>query len=102
MATISAWAGVLIAAVVTGLAGCGAAGPAGAGSAAAPASPGAAVSSPAPGPQSISETGSTLLYPLFNEWAQGYKSQFPNVTITTAGTGSSTGIADAADRKSVV
>jgi phosphate transport system substrate-binding protein len=44
----------------------------------------------------LSETGSTLLYPLFNEWARGYKNQFPDVTITTAGTGSSTGISAAA------
>jgi phosphate transport system substrate-binding protein len=51
---------------------------------------------PAPGPQSLSETGSTLFYPLFSEWAPAYKSQFPNVTITTAGTGSSTGISSAA------
>ncbi len=58
--------------------------------------PAAAVSAPAPGPQSLAETGSTLLYPLFNEWASGYKNQFPNVTISTAGTGSSTGISAAA------
>jgi phosphate transport system substrate-binding protein len=52
---------------------------------------------PAPGPQSLSETGSTLFYPLFhNEWAPAYQSQFFNVTITTAGTGSSTGISSAA------
>lgn len=44
----------------------------------------------------IQETGSTLLYPLFNLWAPDYQKQFPNTTITTAGTGSGTGIADAA------
>ncbi|EQD48432.1 phosphate ABC transporter, periplasmic phosphate- binding protein, partial [mine drainage metagenome] len=44
----------------------------------------------------IQETGSTLLYPLFNLWAPDYQKQFPNITITTAGTGSGTGIADAA------
>jgi phosphate transport system substrate-binding protein len=53
-------------------------------------------STPAPGPQALSETGSTLLFPLFREWAPAYKSQFSNVTITTAGTGSSTGISSAA------
>ncbi len=51
---------------------------------------------PASGSQSLSETGSTLLYPLFNLWAPAYKSAFPNVTITTAGTGSGTGISSAA------
>ncbi len=51
---------------------------------------------PAPGPQSLSESGSTLLYPLFNEWAQAYKSRFANVAITTAGTGSGVGISSAA------
>ena len=44
----------------------------------------------------ISETGSTLLYPLWNIWAPAYNQQFPKVTITTAGTGSGTGIASAA------
>jgi len=36
---------------------------------------------------SVSETGSTLLYPLFNIWAGGYNTVYPQVTITTAGTG---------------
>ncbi len=45
---------------------------------------------------SLSETGSTLLYPLWNLWAPDYQSQFPKVTLSTAGTGSGTGIADAA------
>jgi phosphate transport system substrate-binding protein len=44
----------------------------------------------------LSETGSTLLYPLFNEWTPAYKSQYSQVTISTAGTGSGTGISDAA------
>jgi phosphate transport system substrate-binding protein len=44
---------------------------------------------------SISETGSTLLYPLFNLWAAGYNQQYPQVKITTAGTGSGTGISEA-------
>ncbi len=44
----------------------------------------------------LTETGSTLMFPLFGQWATGYKSAAPNVTITTAGTGSGTGIADAA------
>jgi len=45
---------------------------------------------------SLSETGSTLLYPLFNLWVPDYKSSFPQVTVTTAGTGSGTGISSAA------
>ncbi len=48
------------------------------------------------GSLSVSETGSSLLYPLFSAWAQGYKAKWPNVSITTAATGSSTGISDAA------
>jgi phosphate transport system substrate-binding protein len=52
---------------------------------------------PAPAVQSLKETGSTLLYPLFdNAWAPTYKSRFPNVTITTASTGSGAGISSAA------
>jgi phosphate transport system substrate-binding protein len=50
---------------------------------------------PASSAVSLSETGSTLLYPLFNEWAPAYKSQYSQVTISTAGTGSGTGISDA-------
>ncbi|MHB8438762.1 MAG: phosphate ABC transporter substrate-binding protein PstS [Acidimicrobiales bacterium] len=45
---------------------------------------------------SLSETGSTLLYPLFNLWAPAYSHAHPNVVVTTAGTGSGTGIAQAA------
>jgi phosphate transport system substrate-binding protein len=44
---------------------------------------------------SISETGSTLLYPLWNLWVPGYNQKFPQLTIETAGTGSGTGITDA-------
>jgi phosphate transport system substrate-binding protein len=47
----------------------------------------------------ISETGSTLLYPLARTWASAYHQQHPNVTVTTAGTGSGAGIADASDGK---
>jgi phosphate transport system substrate-binding protein len=51
---------------------------------------------PASASESLSETGSTLLYPLFNIWVPAYKSAFSQVTITTAGTGSGTGISSAA------
>lgn len=44
----------------------------------------------------LSETGSTLLYPLFNLWVPAISQQFPNISITTAGTGSGTGISQAA------
>jgi phosphate transport system substrate-binding protein len=46
---------------------------------------------------SLSETGSTLLYPLFNIWAGDYTAKYPQVKIQTAGTGSGTGISDAAN-----
>ncbi len=49
-----------------------------------------------PAAANLSETGSTLLYPLWNIWAPGYQAAYHNVTISTAGTGSGTGIADAA------
>ena len=51
---------------------------------------------PASGTQSLSETGSTLLYPLFNIWVPVYEKLYPQVKITTAGTGSGTGISQAA------
>jgi phosphate transport system substrate-binding protein len=39
----------------------------------------------------LNETGSTLLYPLFQAWIAGYKSIKPDVEITAAATGSSAG-----------
>ena len=53
-----------------------------------------AVETPASG--TVTETGSTLLYPLFNLWAAGYGTKFHSVTVSTAATGSGTGLADAA------
>jgi phosphate transport system substrate-binding protein len=59
-------------------------------------------SSPSKTPESLTETGSTLLFPLFGTWSEAYQKQFitsagaPIVTITTGGTGSGTGITDAA------
>ncbi len=41
----------------------------------------------------ILETGSSLLYPLFNLWVPVYTKANPNVKITTQSTGSGTGIA---------
>lgn len=66
-------------------------------SAPATASSAAAVpSAPAAGSASLSETGSTLLYPLFNLWVPDYQKAYPQIKITTAGTGSGTGISQAA------
>ena len=50
-------------------------------------------SGPAPGPQSLSESGSTLLAPLMATWAQAYHQQHPTVHISVAATGSGKGIA---------
>lgn len=44
---------------------------------------------------SLLETGSTLLYPLFNLWVPKYTAAKSGVRITTQGTGSGTGIAQA-------
>jgi phosphate transport system substrate-binding protein len=58
--------------------------------------------SPSTTPEVITETGSTLLYPLMGSWTEAYQKQFVNsskaplVTIETGGTGSGTGITDAA------
>ncbi|MGH7066406.1 MAG: phosphate ABC transporter substrate-binding protein PstS [Acetobacteraceae bacterium] len=44
---------------------------------------------------SLVETGSTLLYPLFNLWVAKYTARKAGVRITAQGTGSGTGIAQA-------
>ena len=46
----------------------------------------------------LSETGSSLLYPVFNEWAPNYTA----ATITTASTGSGTGISSAVAGTAVI
>ncbi|WP_067621782.1 phosphate ABC transporter substrate-binding protein PstS [Alicyclobacillus acidiphilus] len=44
----------------------------------------------------LAETGSSLLYPLFNsQWVPAYHKVAPNVQLTAASTGSGTGISDA-------
>lgn len=45
----------------------------------------------------ILETGSSLLYPLFNLWVPVYSQSHSNVRITTASTGSGTGISQAVE-----
>ena len=49
------------------------------------------------GGKSISETGSTILFPLFGAWQTAYSTANPSVTITSGSTGSGVGIADAAE-----
>ena len=44
---------------------------------------------------SLLETGSSLLYPLFNLWVPPYTKANPSVKITTQSTGSGTGISEA-------
>ena len=64
--------------------------------AAAQGSPAASIpAGPASGPQSLSETGSTLLNPVMRNWAAAYQQQHSNVKISTAATGSGKGIAEA-------
>jgi len=43
----------------------------------------------------VSETGSTLIYPLFQEWVGAYAKVDPGLQVTVGATGSGTGIADA-------
>ena len=43
------------------------------------------------------ETGSSLLYPLFNLWVPTYMRENPSVKITTQSTGSGTGISQAVE-----
>lgn len=45
--------------------------------------------------KSITETGSTLLFPLFGAWQTAYSTADPSITITSGATGSGTGITDA-------
>jgi phosphate transport system substrate-binding protein len=54
---------------------------------------------PAATPQTLTETGSTLLFPLMGAWAAAYHQQHPSVSFSTAGTGSTAGITDASAGK---
>lgn len=57
---------------------------------------GVAAQAPAQAAQvTLLETGSSLLYPLFNLWVPAYTKANPDVRITTQSTGSGTGIAQA-------
>ncbi len=58
----------------------------------------AAVSeTPPKGSVHIFETGSTLLYPLFQLWSAAYHKQYPNIKVVPSGTGFGAGISDASD-----
>ncbi len=46
---------------------------------------------------SLTETGSSLMYPMFNIWVPQFTKQWGNYQITTASTGSGTGISSAAN-----
>ncbi len=52
-------------------------------------------------PVNLTESGSTLLYPLFQAWTAGYKNIAPDVTLTSAATGSQAGT-DAAIKGAVI
>jgi phosphate transport system substrate-binding protein len=48
-----------------------------------------------PSSATISEAGSSLLYPLWTLWAPGYNTKYPQVTVQTAAGGSGHGISEA-------
>jgi phosphate transport system substrate-binding protein len=75
------------------LAACGSSGSTASSSSSASAAPAA---SSGGGATTLSETGSTLMFPLFGAWQTAYSSAVTTVTITSGATGSGTGIADAA------
>lgn len=77
---------------LTLLAACGSSG----GSNASSSSSSAAAANSSANGSTVSETGSTLLLPLVSAWQVAYGQLNPKVLITTSGTGSGTGIADAA------
>ncbi len=54
-----------------------------------------AVVAPPTSKVSLSETGSSLLFPLFGSWMTAYSETYPNITVSTASTGSGTGISSA-------
>ena len=49
----------------------------------------------APSSGTLTETGSSVMFPLVNEWEKGYTAQYPGIKISTASTNSGTGITDA-------
>jgi phosphate transport system substrate-binding protein len=61
-----------------------------------PASGPALPTTPATASQKLSETGSSLMAPLFTQWGPAYHAQFPQVILSTASSSSGTGILSAA------
>src|SRR6202044_4287102 len=49
----------------------------------------------APSSGTLTETGSSVMFPLVSEWQKGYTTQYPGIKISTASTNSGTGITDA-------
>jgi phosphate transport system substrate-binding protein len=49
----------------------------------------------APSSGTLTETGSSVMFPLVNLWQAGYTKQYPGIKISTASTNSGTGITDA-------
>jgi phosphate transport system substrate-binding protein len=56
----------------------------------------AATTPAAPKTGSITESGSSLLFPLFGDWTPGYTAAHPGIKLSTASTSSGVGITDAA------
>ncbi len=94
---LPALAGAAVAATVLA-AGCSAAGTAGLAVPASQPQPAGQHLTSVPGRANVklTETGSTLLYPLMQAWAAAYHQRYGQVTIGTAGTGSGAGIQAAA------
>ncbi len=57
--------------------------------------PGTVPQAPAPTNATITESGSSLLFPAFSLWATGYHTAFGNVTVNVESTSSGIGIEDA-------
>jgi len=89
-----------VAVALLGLAACGGspgASPSDASPAVAASAAGATASpAPAAGPQTLTETGSSLMAPLFTRWAPAYHSRFSQVTLRTVTASSGQGISSAA------
>jgi phosphate transport system substrate-binding protein len=49
----------------------------------------------APSTGTLTETGSSVMFPLVNDWEASYTTQYPGIKISTASTNSGTGISDA-------
>jgi phosphate transport system substrate-binding protein len=58
---------------------------------------GSSATAPSASGKEITETGSTLLFPLFGDWQNAYSTVNTKVTITSGSTGSGIGIADASE-----